>query len=188
MSTSGAFKENTQATPAIEDWYKDSIQCNAYLDEVFKHEFPEWWNKLTAAQKAGKWTKYEIGPHNTKAIIYKKHSTDHIDEGDIGPTMLHVLPTQQHGGYLELVDLETRLYYCPGSIVIGFFGLLWHFVTEVTHRNIEAPQKYKDSKLTPGRVTVVSYFPKTSFNQLYDKPPGWARETMWGREIVSGEC
>lgn len=181
MSVSAAFTANAQAASAIEDWYHDTIESNAYLDELFKHEFPDWWESFSTAQKAARWTKHEIGAHNTKAVVYKKHSTDHIDTGDIGPTMIFVLPNLDQGGYLDLVDLETRLYYGPGSVVIGWFGYLWHFVTESRSRCIEPLQEFKDAHLTPGRISIVSYFPETSYAQLKNKPEGWGRATMWGR-------
>lgn len=181
MSVSNSFTVNSQATTAIENWFEDSIETNAFLDEVFKHEFPEWWQQLSSAHKAARWVRHDVGPWNAKAIVFKKHSTDHIDTGDIGPTAIYTLPSLDQGAYLDLADLQTRLYYAPRSIVIGFFGLLWHFVTESTPRLMDPPQAFKDAHLTPGRVSVVSFFPQTSFAQLKNKPEGWGRATMWGR-------
>lgn len=166
MSISNSFTVNAQATTAIENWFEASIETNAFLDESFKHEFPEWWEQLSDAHKAAKWVRYDVGPWNTKAVVYKKHSTDHMDTGDIGPTSIYTLPSLDQGGYLDV----TRLYYPPRSIVIGFFSLLWHFVTESIPRLMNPPQSFKEAHLTPGRVSVVSYFPQTSYAQLKNKP------------------
>lgn len=134
---------------------------------------------LSEAHKAAKWVRYDVGPWNTKAVVYKKHSTDHMYTGDIGPTSIYTLPCFDQGSYLDVMDLQTQLYYLFHSMVIRFFSLLWHFVTESIPRLMNPPQAFKDVHLTPGRVAVVSYLPQTSFAQLKNKPEGWGRKTMW---------
>ncbi|KAF9062706.1 hypothetical protein BDP27DRAFT_1336210 [Rhodocollybia butyracea] len=181
MSLSKSFTSNPQAYQAHDDWFQSSMQANVWLDALFEHEYPEWHAHLSKAHKAARWFQRDPGPHNGRVIIYHKHSSDHMDDGDLAPTAVCVVSGNYMGGFLDLLDIKTRLHYRPGAVVIGYFGRLWHVVTPHEDRPCTPSEDVVKHGLTPGRVATVSYFPATSFAQLHDKPEGWAKKTNWGR-------
>ncbi|KAJ3713501.1 hypothetical protein DFJ43DRAFT_1043968 [Lentinula guzmanii] len=61
-------------------------------------------------------------------------------------------------GFMDLLDIGTRLEYGPGALIAGYLELA----------------------LLLGGVGV-NYFPTDAFHQLHDKSGGWGRRTLYGR-------
>jgi hypothetical protein len=181
MSLSPSFKVNGSAFEVHEKWFECCVQSNVWLNEIMRHEHREKYDVFVKAHKAGRWMQADPGPHIGRVLVWKRHSTDHMDNADSLPTVVIVLSGEFVGGYMEFLDLQTRLLYQPGTVVAGWFSHLWHAVTEHTLQHRPVDPDVEVLGLTPGRVSLVSYFPMTSFNQLHDKPEGWAKKTLFGR-------
>ncbi|KAJ3737988.1 hypothetical protein FB446DRAFT_600757, partial [Lentinula raphanica] len=152
-----------------------------WLDAIMEHEFPTEYPAFKKAHHAGRWSETDPGPHLGRVIVWKLGSQDHIDDADAIPTIVYTLSGNFVGGFMDLLDVDTRLHYRPGALIVGFFGHLWHVVTPHEDRLCNPGEKYLNLGLTPGRVSVVNYFPTNSFNQLHDKSANWGRRTLYGR-------
>ncbi|KAF5334147.1 hypothetical protein D9757_015416 [Collybiopsis confluens] len=183
MTPSASFSANSTAGNAHERYYEETAALNAWLDELFKHEFPKHHAKFKKAHAAGRWSEVDPGPHLGRVIVWKLQSKDHIDDADACPTITYVLGGNYSGGYMDLKDIRTRFLYPPGSVIMGFYGYLWHRVTDYVDQPCEPTEEAIKFSVTPGRVATVNYFPTGSFKQLHDKTADWGRRTDWGRRL-----
>ena len=67
--------------------------------------------------------------------------------------------------------------YAPGDVLISFSGALPHRVSEW---KVPKNSRFLDDGLTPGRISTVMFFPKTSLTLLEDCPPRWGLDTAFG--------
>lgn len=180
MSPSASFTANARATATHEQFYLDCLEVNIRLDAIMEREFPIQYPIFRKAHLAGRWTEVDPGPHLGRVIIWKLPSEIHLDDSDSLPTIIYVLSGNYVGGYFDALDLHTRFLYPPGSIIAGFFGYLWHVVTPYEDRPCILKGNWANRGFTPGRVSLVNFFPEKSFYQLVHKPQGWGRDAVYG--------
>lgn len=180
MSPSASFTANARAGVAHEQFYLNTLEVNVRLDEIMKHEFPIQYPAFSKAHQAGRWTQVDPGPHLGRVIVWKLLSEPHMDDADSLPTIIYVLSGHFVGAYLDMLDLSTRFLYPPGSLIAGFFGYIWHVISPYEDRPCTLKGKWANRGFTPGRVSMVNYFPENSFYQLVHKPAGWGKQTAYG--------
>ncbi|KAK7015246.1 hypothetical protein R3P38DRAFT_2518770, partial [Favolaschia claudopus] len=171
---SSDFFRGCQAAVAVRHYFQATQEVAIYLSCMFEVAFPEYYSKYSAAFKAGVWEIADPGPWIGRAIVYKLQVLEHVDGLDDGPTASFCVGDFA-GGELYLSDIDVKLSYRQGDIIIFMSGLLYHTVG-----TWKSGSHISSNGITPGRVSHVFFFPQASFNELKDKPGSWMVATMAG--------
>ncbi|KAJ3854704.1 hypothetical protein EV368DRAFT_36283 [Lentinula lateritia] len=169
---------------AIQHWYEVTPEFGNLLSSVFNQEWPDKWEEAMKRFKAGKWQAANPGPWVGKAIVYKLTSSIHPDEEDAEECPTVTVPVGHFvGGHIQFLDIHARLQYSPGHIVIGLTSILFHRVEDwtIATPSMEQLEEWKRWRLTPGRIGIVSFFPRNSYNLLNNKEAHWGADTQYGR-------
>lgn len=140
-----------------------------------------------AAHAGLKWWATDPGPYQGRVIIWKLQSSPHIDEHDACPTITCPMGLYA-GGYMDILELNARLFYRPGDIIIGWTSHLLHRVTDFTTPVATKEEKdfMETHNLTPGRIGTVHLFREKEYAVFKEKKAGWGKDTMYGqREYAS---
>ncbi|KAK7012364.1 hypothetical protein R3P38DRAFT_2550174 [Favolaschia claudopus] len=86
------------------------------------------------------------GPWIGRAIVYKLEVLEHVDGLDDGPTASFCVGDFA-GGELYLSDIDVKLSYRQGDIIIFMSGLLYHTVG-----TWKSGSHISSNGITPGRV------------------------------------
>ncbi|KAF8987296.1 hypothetical protein BDZ89DRAFT_1055517 [Hymenopellis radicata] len=182
MTPSGAHASRADAFQHIERWHRARVEIAVVLDMMFEHEYPDQLSFFRKAHRAAQWYEYEVGGYHAEVIVYKCFSKSHVDDGDKFPTATWPCGSFT-GGYMEVLDLSARFAYFPGHVVLGWTAFLFHRVSdwEVVCPSEDVQKRMSAHRVTPGRISSVSFFPTPAYKQLYGKAAGWAKDTQWGK-------
>ncbi|KAK1216501.1 hypothetical protein PQX77_020853 [Marasmius sp. AFHP31] len=184
MTPSKDYSRTATSHVAAAEWLRSSWKIQQQLRKMTHSFFPEYYEESAVACKAAITRNSPVvGPWIGKAIVWKLQGSSHIDDHDIIPTATYPMGVYE-GGYMDLIDIDTRLYYRPGDIILGWTEFLFHRVSQWT---VPATISLEDQRvmsrwgLTPGRVGIVNFFTDTAYEMLKDKPAHWGPITLWGR-------
>ncbi|TFK60827.1 hypothetical protein BDN72DRAFT_778923 [Pluteus cervinus] len=168
---------------AVRNYYKGTQGLASMLGEAFEVAFPEYHKEYLQAFKAGVWVSEDPGPWLGRAIIWKLQVQPHMDASDVGPTAAFNCGSYDDGP-MYLPDLDIKLAYAPGDLLIFLSGILYHAVGHWE------PTAHPSGILTPGRIGNVFFFPKQSYLTLKGKPENWNWGTMTGAcaPVVDVDC
>ncbi|KDR65806.1 hypothetical protein GALMADRAFT_148389 [Galerina marginata CBS 339.88] len=166
-----------QGTMAVNHYFNSTRALALHLAECFKVAFPDIYTKYQKAFDAGVWNESDPGPWIGRAIVWKLPVLIHQDGLDDGPTAAFNVGSYK-GGEMYLPDIRVKLAYRPGDLLIFLSGQLYHRVGDWEPLLMKKNQAHG---LTPGRIGNVFFFPKTSYDVLKNKSPGWNKATMTGK-------
>jgi hypothetical protein len=158
-------------------WYYPKTERLAILLAImFKASFPKEYVRFEAAFKAGRWVREDPGPWLGRAHVWKLQVVAHRDGLDAGPTAIFNMGDYE-GGEAYLTDLELKLLYPPGDVLIFLAADLYHVIGPWY---IPKGAKVSAEGLTPGRVGNVFFSPASSLAFLKDREEGWFKATLGG--------
>ncbi|KAG1835848.1 hypothetical protein DFJ58DRAFT_613903, partial [Suillus subalutaceus] len=168
LKPSADMIRNAQVTQAVQ-WYLAYTRPLALsLEEMFKVSWPAYYERYRAAFEAGVWVEDDPGPWLGRAIVWKLQVLPHRDGLDGGPTAIFCLGSFS-GGECYLPDLNLKLQYRPGDVLIFLSGDLYHAVGEW-----KATPGVSARGITPGRIGNVFFTPADSLRALENRPPRWS--------------
>ncbi|KAG1851642.1 hypothetical protein F4604DRAFT_1592270 [Suillus subluteus] len=174
LKPSADMIRNAQVTQAVQ-WYLAYTRPLALsLEEMFKVSWPAYYERYRAAFEAGVWVEDDPGPWLGRAIVWKLQVLPHRDGLDGGPTAIFCLGSFS-GGECYLPDLNLKLQYRPGDVLIFLSGDLYHAVGEW-----KATPGVSARGITPGRIGNVFFTPADSLRALENRPPRWSKKTAGG--------
>lgn len=158
-------------------WYYPKTERLAKLLAImFKASFPTEYVRYEAAFKAGRWVREDPGPWLGRVHVWKLQVIAHRDGLDAGPTAIFNMGNYE-GGEAYLTDLELKLQYSPGDVLIFLAADLYHVIGPW---HIPQDAKVSAEGLTPGRVGNVFFSPASSLTFLKDRGEGWFKDTLAG--------
>ncbi|KAH6911611.1 hypothetical protein BKA70DRAFT_1219731 [Coprinopsis sp. MPI-PUGE-AT-0042] len=156
---------------SVDQYFEATKTTACEIADRFCVAFPDDYLKYEKAFKAGRWNMLDPGPFLGRALVWKLQVQAHQDGLDEGPAAIFCCG-EFDGGELYLPDLNLKLAYHPGDLIIFLSGHLYHAVGEWTPRTGSSTDH-----VTPGRVGNVFFFPKISFDRLKGKGAGWNAQT-----------
>ncbi|KAG2029514.1 hypothetical protein BDR03DRAFT_880547, partial [Suillus americanus] len=155
-----------------------SAKVTQMLAGIFSVCFPKFYEKYRKAFEAGMWLTSDPGPWLGRAIVFKLQVYIHRDGLDAGPCVTFPMGFFT-GGEAYFPDIEAKLVYRPGDILIFMSGALYHCVGQWCPAPVTP--EMSDKGISMGQVSTVLFSPQTSLDLLEGKPPLWAQRTMGGK-------
>lgn len=163
-----------RGAPHVHAYFQATKTLALRLAVMFRKSFPEFYYKYKKAFDAGKWTVVDPGPFLGRVIVWKLSVCPHQDGLDEGPAVIFPMGSFE-GGECYIPDLKLKLSYRPGEVIILMAGALYHAIGDWTpHAGVSV------EGVTPGRVSNVWFFPRSSYEFLQDKPANWSLERAGG--------
>ncbi|KAG1733225.1 uncharacterized protein EDB91DRAFT_1031608, partial [Suillus paluster] len=156
-------------------WYMQRMRKLAMsISAMYKAAFPKDFEIYCKAFAAGIWLEADPSPWLGRAIVWKLNVLPHCNGLDAGPAAIFCMG-QYSGGECYLTDLQIKLRYHPGDVLIFRAGDLYHSIG-----NWESEGGVTKGGIMPGHVGNVFFSPAHSVNFLKNQGRRWMKRTAGG--------